>query len=163
MPAVSPRPSVRHSARVLLVDAADRVLLFQAGPADPWSAGVWFTAGGGVETGEGLRAAAVRELGEETGLLVDPAELIGPVWHREFRGHVPVSDETFFLLRVDAHEVDVAGWTDWERSFVAAYRWWPVDELVQATDQVFAPRAIGRLLADVLRRPWAGPMLEVGV
>lgn len=163
MTAVPSHLPVRHSARVLFVDRAQRVLLFQAGPADPLSAGIWFTPGGGVEPGEDLRTAALRELREETGFLALPAALLGPVWHRIFRDEVAVSDETFFLLRVDAHEVDAIGWTDWERRFMAGHRWWSVAELLQATDQVFAPRAIGRLLADVLRRPWAAPMLEVGV
>src|SRR5690606_42109346 len=39
----------------------------------------WFTVGGGIDPGETPHQAAVRELFEETGLRLDPAELVGPV------------------------------------------------------------------------------------
>ena len=51
---------VRRSARVLLLDASDRLLLVQSGHA-------WFAPGGGVEEGERLAVAAARELREEIG------------------------------------------------------------------------------------------------
>jgi 8-oxo-dGTP pyrophosphatase MutT (NUDIX family) len=50
----------RRSARVLLLDASDRLLLVQSGDA-------WLVPGGGVEEGEGLAEAAARDLREETG------------------------------------------------------------------------------------------------
>src|SRR5215471_11362500 len=59
---------VRRSARVLLLDASDRLLLVQSGHA-------WFAPGGGVEEGEELADAAARELREEIGLTVASGEL----------------------------------------------------------------------------------------
>jgi 8-oxo-dGTP pyrophosphatase MutT (NUDIX family) len=59
---------VRRSARVLLLDASGRLLLVQSGHA-------WFAPGGGVEEGEKLADAAVRELCEETGLIAAAADL----------------------------------------------------------------------------------------
>ena len=39
-------------------------------------------------------------------------------------------------------------------------RWWTADELAAAADTVFAPRALPRLLADLLRDgPPAAPLL----
>src|SRR5690606_3181115 len=68
----------------------------------------WFTIGGGVEPGESLRAAAVRELWEETGYTADPAALRGPIWRRvavfPFDGELIRAEELFFALRVPAYE-----------------------------------------------------------
>lgn len=69
----------RRTARVLLVDDADRVLLFRWPLRDGPASHCWITPGGGVEPGETLHAAAVRELREETGLDVAVGALAGTV------------------------------------------------------------------------------------
>ena len=81
-----------------------------------------------MEDGESLRAAAVRELAEEIGLVVPEAELEGPVWLRRhvgaFAGQDYDSRETFFLLRDVVHEVDPAGRTELELLGEEPHRWW---------------------------------------
>ena len=52
----------------------DRVLLVRR--ANPPLQGQWSLPGGLVELGESLRGALLRELEEETGLVVEPLELI---------------------------------------------------------------------------------------
>ena len=52
-----------------------KVLLVKRG--HPPLLGEWSIPGGVLEVGETLRAAAVREAKEETGLIVEPAELLG--------------------------------------------------------------------------------------
>lgn len=53
----------------------DRVVLVKRG--HPPLAGEWSIPGGVLEVGEILREAAVREAMEETGLTVEPGELLG--------------------------------------------------------------------------------------
>ena len=70
------RPHLAVSAAVL---RAGRVLLVSR--ARPPAQGLLTLPGGGVESGETLKQAVVREVREETGMAVDPVELAG---YREF-------------------------------------------------------------------------------
>ena len=158
------RPWVRPSARVLVLDPASRVLLLGARLTDPavppGKVLFWYTPGGGVEDGESLRTAAVRELAEEIGLVVEPGELEGPVWLRRFVGPFAGEDidnrETYFLLRDVVHEVDPSGRTELELLGEEPHRWWSVDEIA-ASGETFAPRDLADALPELLTGPWAGP------
>jgi 8-oxo-dGTP pyrophosphatase MutT (NUDIX family) len=156
------RPGVRVAARVLLVDPAQRLLLFNGFDPHVPDRYFWFTAGGGLEPGEGLLAGARRELREETGLRVPPQRLVGPVWLRRaqftFESVEYDSDEWFFLAALtDAAEVDTAGFTDLENRSVRGHRWWSVDDLRRTTETVY-PLQLAELLAGLLADGWDGQL-----
>ena len=65
-----------------VVVQGNRVLLIRRGQA-PLS-GEWSLPGGGLECGETLREATIREAREETGLVVETGELLG-VYERVIR------------------------------------------------------------------------------
>ncbi len=69
------RPGERCAALIFAVDAQNRVLMqLRDDRADVDHAGLWMPFGGGVERGETLLEAAVREFEEEVGLRVAPDE-----------------------------------------------------------------------------------------
>jgi 8-oxo-dGTP pyrophosphatase MutT (NUDIX family) len=151
--------SRRTSARVVLLDGEGCVLLFrgsdpatESDEAPHW----WFTIGGAVQPGEQLPEAAVRELAEETGLRVSPADLIGPVWRRDavidFNGSVVRSEEMFFVYRVARFEPSTSGHTALERRYIHGHRWCDeaaIRALVDGGEAVY-PVQLGELLVDAV-------------
>jgi 8-oxo-dGTP pyrophosphatase MutT (NUDIX family) len=143
----------RQTARVLLLDPDDRILLMKGRlPFDPAAPAVWFTVGGGAEPGEGVFETAAREIIEETGLT--DAQLGPVVWYAEAllydRKRRPVHfKERFVVARTAGGSLSQAGWQPLEREFVEDLRWWTLGELV-LTDQTVYPEGLAELLADVL-------------
>ena len=69
--------SVIPCVGAVIKDARGRLLLIKRGHAP--GAGLWSLPGGRIEPGETDAQALVREMREETGLLVEPGALIGTV------------------------------------------------------------------------------------
>jgi ADP-ribose pyrophosphatase YjhB (NUDIX family) len=140
----------RQTARVILLDPHDRILLLKGRlPSDPDAPAVWFTVGGGVEAGETLAQAARREILEETGFA---ASEIGEVlWRAEQvfkdrKGRPILIKEAFMLARCAGGEPSRADWDALEREFVDDIRWWTLDEL-RATDEPVYPPDLAREVA----------------
>lgn len=155
----------RRGARVILLDGDDRVLLMRGHDADLPERVWWFTVGGGIADGEPEAFAAVREVREETGLVLDPADLVGPVFTRtayfDFFARTCRQDEVFFVARVaDAGVLDTTGWTDVERHVVDELQWWSLDALERVSVEIFPAGLPGlvRGLAD----GWDGVTRHLG-
>lgn len=159
-------PRLRPAARVVLIDAADRVLLFRAKLERSDAAPFWITPGGGVKPGESWEAAARRELWEETGL--ETFELGPCAWLRE---HVfywePEStwyrqQERYFVARVDTHDVVTRYQEEMEAQFMTAHRWWTLLE-VQATNERLVPGNFAELFESLLFQGPPEEPFEVGL
>jgi 8-oxo-dGTP pyrophosphatase MutT (NUDIX family) len=97
-------PSFALPPRVLLIDAADRILLLR------WKleeGDIWILPGGGLNENETFEEAALRELWEETG--IGDVDLGPCVWVRThlipWDGKVYKRQERFYPVLVDEAEV----------------------------------------------------------
>jgi 8-oxo-dGTP pyrophosphatase MutT (NUDIX family) len=143
----------RLTARILLLDPQGRILLMKGRlPSDPDAPGAWFTVGGGVEPGESLAEAALREIREETGFRdasVGPVLWEGEQIHHDRKGRPVRVRESFMLARCAGGEPARDGWQALEREFVDDIRWWTHAELAACVEPVF-PADLARRLGDVL-------------
>jgi 8-oxo-dGTP pyrophosphatase MutT (NUDIX family) len=148
-------PTPRVGARVILLDASDRVLLIHE-QFDSYDTRLnhWLTPGGGIEEGEDIRLAAAREVYEETGIEIeipaDSAEVLTTrrLWNWRELWFDQV--DHFFLARVaDGLEVVPQGLTEVEKQTLLGHRWWSLAEL-QATDENLLPAELPLVLAEIL-------------
>ena len=138
----------RLTSRVLLLDRDNRILLFLTKAPDTSGVARWLTPGGGVDPGETHHEAALRELEEETGLVLE--DVGEPVWSHDFVVQWDAADHDtghaeFYTATVDAFEPSDAQWTDDERVDVLAHKWWTLSELL-ATDEPYEPAELVNLV-----------------
>lgn len=138
------QPTPRQAARAILRDRLGRVLLIRF--VLPHMT-FWATPGGGVEAGETLHEAALRELREELGIDVD---LLGPVHTAvgifEFQGVLIENTDHFFTGHWDGTP-QLKGASLAESASLTDARWWTVEEIDATPEHVFP-----RDLADVVRQ-----------
>lgn len=128
---------IRNSARVVLLDPDDRVLLLRVedtsivNPSQDVPESFWTTIGGGLEPDETFEDAAHREVFEETGI---SEFVLGPqLWQREMEielsGKRVLARERYYAGRVAGLDIVFDNVTDLEREVFREHRWWSADEV----------------------------------
>jgi 8-oxo-dGTP pyrophosphatase MutT (NUDIX family) len=150
----------RNVVRLVVLDSRERVLLVQARDrSNPGFGTCWELPGGGVEPGESLAEAAIRELREETGLVI--ASVSAPTWRRDviytYRGVRRRHHENICVVHLgsDPSAIDASGRLGFEIEDLGEVRWWSVSEL-RASTELFYPKSLPTVLPSLL----AGEQVE---
>lgn len=162
-----PRP--RPATRVIVLDAAGRLLLLRTSVAPEAAVYYWMTPGGQLEPGESPREGAARELREETGLTL-PIGL--EVWLREFTWRFPgnarqpeiwfATTEHFFLARAPEELPTVSPTGDGDEMVsLGEARWWSLDEL-RGAEEPLSPLALVELIAPLMRGDVPAEPVRIG-
>lgn len=149
-PGLRPRRT-RAAVRVVVTDDVAVLTLADSDPGLPGSR--WYvTPGGGIDGGESEERAALRELEEETGLVLAPADLLGPVLRRTvvhgYSDQILVQSESFYVVRTPRFTPDVSGHTEQEQLTLQGHAWIDIATLAEAGSPVW-PGNLPEILAAV--------------
>lgn len=156
-------PRLRQAVRGLLLDQHHHVLLVRF---EFPRVTVWALPGGGLDEGETAEAGLRRELHEEVGLA--EFEFGAHIWNREHvvplaTGHDGQRDR-IHLVHVERFEPEpTIGWERLRAEHVHEVRWWSIPEIRSATSVEFAPRALGRLVTELVDRGLPPEPIDTGI
>ncbi len=130
----------RPCVGVMLINAQGLIFAGQRIDRPEGAPAAWQMPQGGIDDGEKPRAAALRELWEETGVTADlaafvgkthhwinydlPPELLGKVWGGKYRGQ----RQKWFLFRFLGHDADINIAT--AQPEFSSWRWIEADQMV---------------------------------
>jgi 8-oxo-dGTP pyrophosphatase MutT (NUDIX family) len=149
----------RPTARVIVLDPSDRILLFRAmigRSVEPERVpdAVSFLAlpGGGIEAGETAEEAARRELAEETGLVAgrDLPLVATRMTGYDWKGRRYLTHEHIFFHRSATTTLDASGWLEADRRWMSDLGWWTLEALA-VTDEIVRPRGLHALARELSR------------
>lgn len=163
-------PVIRKSVRVLLLNPEDKLLLmciegFDIATSDgKRNDRFWCTIGGGIETTETLKDAALREIYEETGISAQEVALGPIVWYGEvdlmLKGELTRLHETFIVAKTKKDNVQLHQPTNDEKAVVKKLAWFSLEDIKSCEDVIF-PVLLLQYLPDIILNNYPEQPIEI--
>lgn len=150
---------IRKAVRVLLINNNNQLLLMcvedfdVSTPDGTRNKRFWCTIGGGIERGESIEQAALREIYEETGIVQEAVALKSVVWHGVvdlmLKGVLTRLDESFIVAKTNQTTVALCSPTEDEKQVVKKMIWFSLEDIQKCPDVIF-PVVLPDYLPDIL-------------
>jgi len=119
---------IRLQSRIIaLSDSNDKILLVR-NPGKEF----WYLPGGGLEDDEDIRACAIREMKEETGLNIELGKLIYAQELHDLKTNT-IHSEFMFLAKLKEGEVFNEGHQDVDPDGIAEAKWFSKNDIEKVT------------------------------
>lgn len=162
----------RDAIRIILLNNVGQLLLMCVENLDITTAGgdrnkrFWCTIGGGIESGESIMHAAVREIYEETGIAQHDVILGSLVWVNEvdlvFKGVSTRFKEKFIVAHTHKNNVALHEPTEDEKQTVTRLQWFSIDDIKNSPDVIF-PVGLAQYLPAVIAGDYPEKPIDISV
>lgn len=164
------QPPPRMSMRVILLNAKNELLLLKADDPNTtttsgrYNGPFWFLVGGGIEPGEEIEGAVLREINEETGIAKEHITLGPIVWKGEFdliiNGILSRQQQRFIVARASAAQVSLHNLTPYEQKVIKDIRWFSLEQIEDSKELIY-PLCLRRYLPAILKGHYPAEPLEI--
>ncbi|MFC1845723.1 NUDIX domain-containing protein [Candidatus Dependentiae bacterium] len=161
---------VRNSVKILLLNDNNELLLLHVD--DPQTTSVdgtyhgpfWHPIGGGIESGETIQEAAIREIYEETGLKKEEVTLGPVVWCGEFdlvlAGTLTRINMQFMVAKTKKEDVHISGLIGREKDVAKKVEWLTLEKIKNCS-QVIYPVVLLDYLPGILAGNYPEEPIEI--
>jgi 8-oxo-dGTP diphosphatase len=154
-----PELRIRKAARAIVINDFNEIIMIKhhdktaANPLHPGILEFWIPPGGGVEEYESFEAAAIRELKEETGLIIESISdcIFKQSLELNFGPELIKSDERFFFARIPGRPSPTFA-NAYTTENIVNVRWWSLPE-IEASSETFFPIGLAKLMREILDNP----------
>jgi 8-oxo-dGTP pyrophosphatase MutT (NUDIX family) len=122
-----------RSAKVLLIDDKDSVLVLRRSRSHPWASGVEDLPGGAVEADETHAAGVIRELFEETKVVLNEDDLtLADMYKHRIEATGKMIERSLFVARITGKRPDI----EVDRREHDQFEWIPIKDLTSLQSKV---------------------------